>query len=73
MSHNTLSTSILLISQLPKQLQLKFYMFFNCPVSVDYQAVLNFILRLNIGQDIAQRVQDVQIENQHFVTQNIIF
>ena len=47
-------------------------MFFNCPVSVDYQAVLNFILRLNIGQDIAQRVQDVQIENQHFVTQNII-
>ena len=48
-------------------------MFFNCPVSVDYQAVLNFILRLNIGQDIAQRVQDVQIENQHFVTQNIGF
>ena len=48
-------------------------MFFNCPVSVDYQAELNFILRLNIGQDIGQRVQDVQINNQHFATQNIIF
>ena len=56
-SHNTVSTIVFWISQLPRGLEIPSWTFFNSPSHVDFENIQFFIVRWNMDWDIGKILQ----------------
>ena len=65
-SHNSVSTFVFWISQLPRGLEIPSLTFFNSPFHVDSKNVHFVIIWWNLDQDIAKILQGSYFDSQHF-------
>ena len=66
-SHNTVSTFVFWISQLPRGLEIPSWTFFNCPFRVEFENVHHFIIWWNLDWDICKLLQGSHFKSWHFM------
>ena len=65
-SHNIVSTFVLLNSRPPKHLEVPSWTFFNSPFCVDFKTIQFVMICPSLDQDIAKILKGSHFKNQHF-------